>query len=114
MIIENFSSIVTTIGGGFFAGIFIGWALKKIAKLVAIIIGLFLGGLAYLQYQQIALINWDKIEQVLEEAINTFVNTSTMTNSGSLSMATELAMSNFAIPLIGSMSTGFTIGFMKG
>jgi hypothetical protein len=73
-----------------------------------------LAGLVYLQYQQIALINWDKIEQTSEEVINTLVNATTITNSGSLSVATELAMSNFASPLVGSMSIGFTIGFMKG
>jgi hypothetical protein len=28
--------------------------------------------------------------------------------------ATALAMSNFGIPLSGSMSAGFAVGFMKG
>ena len=106
-------SLMATVGGGFFTGVLIGWALKKVIKLAAILVGLFLAGLAYLQYQQIALINWDKIEQVSEESFTLF-NATTITNSGSLSAVTELAMSNFAIPLIGSILTGFTIGFMKG
>jgi uncharacterized membrane protein (Fun14 family) len=36
--------------GGFFVGILIGYALKKVIKIVAIVVGLFLAGLAYLQY----------------------------------------------------------------
>ena len=58
--IENYSSIGATIGGGFFTGLLIGYALKKIAKLVVILFGLFLTGIAYLQYQQIFNINWNK------------------------------------------------------
>jgi uncharacterized membrane protein (Fun14 family) len=55
--IESFGSIAATMGGGFFVGVLIGYALKKVIKLVAIVIGLFLAGLAYLQYHQIASIN---------------------------------------------------------
>jgi uncharacterized membrane protein (Fun14 family) len=58
-IIESFAPTVATLGGGFFAGILIGYALKKVIKIVAIIVGLFLAGLAYLQSQQIASINWN-------------------------------------------------------
>jgi uncharacterized membrane protein (Fun14 family) len=55
--IESFGSIAATMDGGFFVGVLIGYALKKVIKLVAIVIGLFLAGLAYLQYHQIASIN---------------------------------------------------------
>jgi uncharacterized membrane protein (Fun14 family) len=47
----------TSLGGGFFGGIVIGYALKKVAKVIAIVFGLFLAGLAYLQYQGIASMN---------------------------------------------------------
>jgi uncharacterized membrane protein (Fun14 family) len=49
--------ISATIGGGFF-GVLLGYALKKVVKLLAVIVGLFIGGLAYLQYQQVASIDW--------------------------------------------------------
>ena len=49
-IVESFGPTVATMGGGFFAGILIGYALKKVIKMVAIIVGLFLSGLVYLQY----------------------------------------------------------------
>jgi uncharacterized membrane protein (Fun14 family) len=72
--IESFESIAATLGGGFFVGILIGYALKKVIKLVAVIVGLFLAGLAYLQSQQIANINWNKLQQVSEGALTTLAN----------------------------------------
>ena len=46
-IIESFTPTAATLGGVFFVGIQIGYALKKLIKLVALIVGLFLAGLAY-------------------------------------------------------------------
>jgi uncharacterized membrane protein (Fun14 family) len=57
MSIESFPSTAAILGGGFFVGILIEYALKKVIKMVAVIVGLFLAGLAYLQYHQIANIN---------------------------------------------------------
>jgi uncharacterized membrane protein (Fun14 family) len=48
--IESFGPTAATMGGGFFVGIVIGYALKKVIKIAAVITGLFLAGLAYLQY----------------------------------------------------------------
>jgi uncharacterized membrane protein (Fun14 family) len=53
MIIDNLTSMFATIGGGFFGGLLIGHAFKKVVRLVAIVVGLFIAGLAYLQYQQL-------------------------------------------------------------
>ena len=69
MSIESFVPTAATLGGGFFVGVLIGYALKKVIKLVAVIVGLFLTGLAYLQYNQIANINWNKLQQVSEGTI---------------------------------------------
>src|ERR671922_226041 len=73
-IVESFGPTAATLGGGFFVGILIGYALKKIIKIVAVIFGLFLAGLAYLQYHQIASINWNKPQQVSEGVITTLSN----------------------------------------
>jgi uncharacterized membrane protein (Fun14 family) len=77
MSIEDLSSTAATIGGGFFAGILIGYALKKVVKLVAIVVGLFFAGLAYLQYQQILNINWNKLHVVSQNAVTTLANATT-------------------------------------
>src|SRR5215213_9000893 len=121
MSVESFASTAATLEGGFFVGVLIGYALKKVIKIVAVIVGLFLAGLAYLQYHQIANINWNKLQTVSEGAITTISNAIIMQIRGfgdsSHAAATAystLAMNSFGIPLTGSMSTGFTIGFLKG
>ena len=77
MSIESLGPTAAAMGGGFFVGVLIGYALKKVIKLVAVIVGLFLAGLAYLQYHQIANINWNKLQQMSESAITTLANLST-------------------------------------
>jgi uncharacterized membrane protein (Fun14 family) len=107
---DTLTSISTSIGGGFFGGLLIGWALKKVIKTLAIVVGLFLAGLAYLQYQQIASINWNKIEGTITAVANAATSTINDNNNG----AALAMMSNFGIPLTSSLSVGFTIGFLKG
>jgi uncharacterized membrane protein (Fun14 family) len=112
---------VATLGGGFFVGVLIGYALKKVIKIVAIIVGLFLAGLAYLQYYQIATVNWNRLQAVSEGIITMLLNLTMqipgISNNGSVdghaATSSLLSMTNFGIPLTGSMSAGFTIGFIK-
>jgi uncharacterized membrane protein (Fun14 family) len=119
--IESFGPTAATIGGGFFVGILIGYALKKVIKLLAVIVGLFLAGLAYLQYHQIANINWNKLQTVSEGTITTVSNAIIMHIPGfgdsshtAAATVSSLALTSFYIPFTGSMSAGFTIGFIKG
>ena len=107
--------LALTIGGGFFGGILIGYAMKKIIKLAAVIVGLFLAVLAYLQYQQVIDIKWNNLQTVSQNALVVFANAIShipwIETSGH---DTAFAMSSFGIPLTGSMSMGFAVGFMKG
>jgi uncharacterized membrane protein (Fun14 family) len=107
---DTLTSMSTTIGGGFFGGLLIGYTLKKVIKMIAVVVGLFLAGLAYLQYHQIASINWNKIEGT----ITAVADAATSTINDNSNVAALAMMSNFGIPLTSSMSIGFTIGFMKG
>src|ERR687890_2786631 len=121
-IVESFGPTAATLGGGFFVGVLIGYALKKVIKLLAVIVGLFLAGLAYLQHQQIANINWNKLQTLSEVAIKTpsdsIIQIPGISGSGdghaAAASSSSLAMTSFGIPLTGSMSAGFTIGFIKG
>jgi hypothetical protein len=89
---------------------------------------IFLDGLAYLQYHQLASINWNKLQQISEGAINTVTNliiqiqgislgsssadsgTAAAAAAAAAATASSLAMTNFGIPLTGSMSAmGFII-----
>ena len=47
-IVESFGPTAATMDGGFFVGILIGYAVKKVIKIAAVIVGLFLSALAYL------------------------------------------------------------------
>jgi uncharacterized membrane protein (Fun14 family) len=119
-IVESFGPTAVTMGGGFFVGILIGYALKKVIKLLAIIAGLFLAGLAYLQYHQIANINWNRLQTVLSDGSITTLSNAIIhiqgfgDSSHASATASSLAITSFGIPLTGSMSAGFTIGFIKG
>jgi uncharacterized membrane protein (Fun14 family) len=80
---------------------------------VAVIVGLFFAVLAYLQYQQIVNINWQKLQAVSQNALTTLANATTQIpgfNSGDHTAA----LSNLGIPLTGSISMGFAVGFIRG
>ena len=103
------TNVSATVGGGFFGGLLLGYATKKVVKIIAVIAGLFIVGLAYLQYHQIASIDWNRIEVLASTALGNV--TAQITDSQE---ATAFAMSNFGIPLTVSMSAGFAVGFMRG
>ena len=109
-------NLAVTVGGGFFGGILIGYALKKIIKIVTVIAGFFLAALAYLQYQQIANISWNKLQAISEDTLTTLANATQQIPvfEGYSNAPTELIMTNLGIPLTGSLAIGFTIGFMRG
>ena len=92
--------------------------MKKVIKLLAVIVGLFVDGLAYLQYHHIANINWNKLQIVSGDAITTLSNAIIIHipafGDGHATVTSSLAMTSFGVPFTGSMSAGFTIGFMKG
>lgn len=120
MSMDNLGSLTATIGGGFFAGVLIGYALKKVVKIVAVVVGLFFAGLAYLQYQQIVNINWYKLQATSQNIATMLSHATTQISNhinnitGNNNHTTGLAIPNLGIPLTGSMAMGFAIGFMRG
>jgi uncharacterized membrane protein (Fun14 family) len=106
---DVFSSVSAIIGGGFIGGLLLGYALKRVVKLIAVVIGLFIGGLAYLQYQQIAYFDWDKIERMVTTIFGNV--TSQISSNQDIS---SFVFANLGIPLTSGMSAGFAVGFMRG
>ena len=49
----DLAPIAGTVGGGFLLGFVTGYAIKKVGKLAAVIVGLFFAALTYLEYQRI-------------------------------------------------------------
>ena len=68
-----------------------------------------MAGLAYLQYHQIASFDWNRIEAMAGTALGNL--TAHISTNQELE---TLAISNFGVPLTGSMSAGFAVGLMKG
>ena len=104
--------IGTSIGFGGVAGFLIGFAIKKAIKLMMLIVGLFFAALAYLNYQGIVTINWDKLGAQTTEA-TTGLGNATGQIAG-ISDQIAPTMINFGIPLTGSCAAAFVLGFMKG
>jgi uncharacterized membrane protein (Fun14 family) len=102
----------------FFAGTLIGYAVKKVLKFVAVIAGLFIAGLAYLQYQHVIIIDWTKLEGISQNGITTLANALThiSNNIGAdhAGVTTNLALPNFGIPLASGVSAGFALGLTRG
>ena len=69
MITDSLASASATIGGGFFGGLLLGYALKKIVKIVAVVVGLFTAGLVYLQYQQIVPLTGTRLKDYLHRRL---------------------------------------------
>ena len=69
MNVADYAPFLGTIGGGFFVGLITGYALKKVIKLAAVIMGLFIAALAYLEYQRILNMDWDRIQVVSQNGI---------------------------------------------
>jgi uncharacterized membrane protein (Fun14 family) len=121
----NFSPLFTTVGFGGVVGFLIGFIIKKLFKILAIIAGIFLAALMYLEAQGIVNVNWDKLQSISQGVLST--RTNTITNSStpsagvggsstvsSLLPITTTMMTNLGIPLTGSAALGFAIGIMKG
>lgn len=107
--------LATSIGIGGFLGFLMGYAIKKILKIIIIVAGLLVGIMYYLQYNGILALNWAKVEATFGNA---------MTNLNGFSLNTPFfpgisdqildAISNSGIPLTGGFAAGFAFGFSKG
>ncbi len=92
------------LGAGFILGFAVGYALKKIAKLVLIVGGLIVLILVYLHYKGIIVVNYAILQQVTEEILRKL----RMEVSGLLSFI------NTSIPFAGGFTVGFILGLKKG
>jgi uncharacterized membrane protein (Fun14 family) len=102
-----------TVVGGFLVGFITGYAIKKVIKLAAVIIGLFIAALAYLEYQRILNVDWHKIQVVSQNGIDWFAEALTHI-SGTIGTSHPAPLSNIGIPLVSSVSAGFVLGLARG
>ena len=78
------------------------------------IAGLFLAGLAYLNYQGLINVDWRKVVSVTNTAITEFSNSTGGYVSPVMDSQVVPTMMNFGVPLTGSFAAGFVLGCLKG
>src|SRR2546423_9517764 len=131
---SNIMPFVSTIGFGGIVGFLIGFMLKRIMKILAVIAGVFFAALLYLESQHIVNVNWDKLQSISNSVLSTITTTATNAtsttggvgagpiqailgnNTGAAASILPITstMANLGIPLTGSTAMGFTIGLLKG
>jgi uncharacterized membrane protein (Fun14 family) len=104
---ESLFPTIASVGGGFFAGVIVGYFLKKVIKIIAFFAGGIVALLLYLQQQQIIYFDVDKME-----ASSTFIFNSVDYSFDKMIQVGD--MSTLGIPLSGGLSAGVAIGFVKG
>ena len=103
---ENLIPVATSVGGGFFIGLVLGYYVKKMVKILMFVAGGIVGLLLYLQQQQIISVNIERLE-----GSSAFVLT---TLSSSFDKTTQIGdMSSLGIPLASSIAAGFTVALAK-
>ena|SRR5437773_9410152 len=116
MNVADYAPFLGTIGGGFFLGALAGYAIKKVMKIAAVIVGLFIAALAYLEYQGILHVDWIRVQTVSQSGI-TWVSDALMhisKNIGAPHTATPGFEISNIIPLTSSVSAGFMLGVLRG
>lgn len=100
---EVVSPFIYQLGIGGVGGFIVGYAMKKISKIVAILIGLFIIALLYLGTSGIISVNYDKLWNAMGEWLGLAGQTAEWL-IGLVSL----------LPFVGSFILGFLIGFKLG
>lgn len=103
---ESLIPTATSIGGGFFIGILLGYFIKKVIKVLMFVAGGIVGLLLYLQQQQIISVNIEKLETSSTAILTSLPSTfDKMTQVGDFT--------SIGIPLTASIAAGFTVALAK-
>ena len=100
---EVLTPIVYQLGIGGFLGFFVGYAIKKITKILAVLIGIGALILIYLGYEGIISIDYDKLTEMIERMMGTTSQASTVLTP---------IISN--LPFAGSFIAGLAVGIKLG
>src|SRR5437764_15224090 len=78
---SNIMPFVSTIGFGGIVGFLVGFALKRIMKILAVIAGVFFAALLYLESQHIVNVNWDKLQTISNGIVSTITTATNATST---------------------------------
>ncbi len=113
--ISSLTSTATSAGFGGITGFLIGYAIKKVVRILLVIVGLVFIAFVFLEYQKILTVDWNKIQATTMAALGNVMSGQFLANSGI--PGTEhitSTMTNFGIPLTGSLTAGLLLGFLRG
>jgi uncharacterized membrane protein (Fun14 family) len=105
--VEN---LLFSAGGGFLLGAVAGYAIKKVIKIAAVVIGLFVAAHAYLSYRGWVDVKWAAME---DASRNTLTNASEQVVHALNNTATQFASHPFAVAASG-LPIAATFGFVPG
>jgi uncharacterized membrane protein (Fun14 family) len=114
MNIDDVYPIGTTIAGGFFGGVLIGYTLKKVMKIAAVVIGLFVAALSYLSYKGLIDVKRVAMENITRSALT---NASGQVVHALNNTATQFAVYSSAVSASGlpiAAAFGFVPGLLMG
>lgn len=94
--------VVTTLGFGGIAGWSVGYTLKKVAKLAALLIGVVVIALQFLAFQKLITIDWQRIQQSVPES------------SMEQAWAGLMSVLAYNMPFAGAFAVGMFMGFRSG
>ena len=97
---DFFTQILFSLSIGGVGGFFIGYATKKIIKILMVLLGLYALSLFYLMHVEVIKLNSEKLLETMSSLVAQIVGffSSTLTY----------------LPLSGSFAAGFTLGIVKG
>jgi uncharacterized membrane protein (Fun14 family) len=113
--IGSLASTATSAGFGGITGFLIGYAIKKVVKVILVIVGLVFVAFVFLEYQKLITVNWTKIQASTIAAFGNVTSDQLLARSG-IPGTDHIAssMSSFGIPLTGSLTAGLILGFIRG
>jgi uncharacterized membrane protein (Fun14 family) len=107
-----------SVGGGFLFGAVAGYAIKKVMKVIAVVIGLFVSALAYLSYKGWVDVKWVAIENAskstLTNASEQIVHALNNTTTQYASHPSAVTASGLPMAAVFGFVPGLMVGFKKG
>jgi uncharacterized membrane protein (Fun14 family) len=101
-------------GGGFLFGAVAGYAIKKVMKIAAVVIGLFVAALAYLSYRGWVDVKWVAMEDASRGASGQIVHALNSTTTQFASHPSAVAASGLPIAAMFGFVPGLLMGIKKG
>jgi len=101
---SEWDPILFQLGTGAITGFIVGYALKKLMKILIVIVGGFLLVLAYLQWSGIIKVDYSTLIGKIENATKNIIG-------GATPIVSQITAN---IPFAGSFMAGFYIGYKKG